>query len=270
MRSNKLILQINPDYEKLLPKMSDQEYDELKRSIQEEGQHYPIVTNENLQILDGHHRFRACIELDVEPDFEVRKFEDKLLEKKFVIESNLVRRHLNNFQLVELAVPLLEIEKELAKKRQIKGGKIGRKIQLGLAPDDALPIFRKGKATAAVAKKVGLSTRTLERGKKILAKATEEDKKKLRKGEKSISKVYNEVIAREEGIEEPTETETDLQTSITRASYDERLALNIEKVLRILEDLHERKVFCPLCENNMLECSKCHKKLQDFISKTKN
>ena len=77
--------------------------------------------NEDLEVLDGHHRYRACIELGIEPDFEVRKFEDKLLEKKFVIEVNLRRRHLNNFQLVELAVPLLEIEKALAKKRQAKG-----------------------------------------------------------------------------------------------------------------------------------------------------
>lgn len=250
--------------------MSDQEYDELKKSIQAEGQHYAIVVNENLQILDGHHRFRACIELDIEPDFEVRKFEDKLLEKKFVIESNLVRRHLNNFQLVELAAPLLEIEKELAKKRQINGGKIGRRIQLGLAPDDPQPAFRKGKATAAVAKKVGLSTRTFERGKKILEKATEEDKKKLRKGEKSISKVYSEVVEREKRMEEPIKTGTNLQTSVKIASYDERSALNKEKLLRILEDLHERKIFCPLCENNMLECSKCHKKLKEFVDATKN
>src|SRR3990172_4515621 len=116
-------LRVNPEYEKLLPKMSDEEFSELKASIKEEGQHYPIIANENLEILDGYHRFRACVELGVEPDFEVRKFEDRLLEKKFVIEANLRRRHLNNFQLVELAVPLLEIEKALAKKRQLKGGK---------------------------------------------------------------------------------------------------------------------------------------------------
>ena len=114
-------LRLNPEYEKLLPKMSEEEFAELKASIQAEGQHYPIIVNEDLEILDGHHRYRACTELGVEPDFEVRKFEDKLLEKKFVIEVNLRRRHLNNFQLVELAVPLLEIEKALAKKRQAKG-----------------------------------------------------------------------------------------------------------------------------------------------------
>src|SRR5271169_152897 len=113
-------LRLNPEYEKLLPKMSEEEFAELKASIQEEGQHYPIIVNEDLEVLDGHHRFRACTELGIEPDFEVRKFDDKLLEKKFVIEANLRRRHLNNFQLVELAVPLLEIEKALAKKRRTK------------------------------------------------------------------------------------------------------------------------------------------------------
>ncbi len=112
-------LRLNPEYEKLLPKMSEQEFAELKASIQAEGQHYAIIVNEDLEVLDGHHRFRACIELGIEPDFEVRKFEDKLLEKKFVIEANLRRRHLNNFQLVELAVPLLEIEKALSQKAAV-------------------------------------------------------------------------------------------------------------------------------------------------------
>ena len=191
-------LRLNPEYEKLLPKMSDEEFSELKASIQSEGQHYSIIVNEDLEVLDGHHRFRACTELGIEPDFEVRKFDDKLVEKKFVIEANLRRRHLNNFQLVELAVPLLEIEKALAKKRQAKGGKNGRNTQLGLAPEDAEPEF-KAKATEVVAKKAGVSTRTFERGKKILEKGSEDDKQKLREGKASITRVYSEIVSGENG-----------------------------------------------------------------------
>ena len=37
---------VNPTYEKLLPQMSNEEFEELKRSIQIEGQHYPIIANE--------------------------------------------------------------------------------------------------------------------------------------------------------------------------------------------------------------------------------
>ena len=172
--------------------MTEEEFAELKVSIRTEGQHYPIIVNEDLEVLDGHHRYRACMELGIEPDFEVRKFEDKLFEKKFVIEVNLRRRHLNNFQLVELAVPLLEIEKALAKQRQIKGGKDGKNLQLGLASDDAEPTM-KAKATEVVAKRAGVSTRTFERGKKIMEAASEDDKQKLREGKASIAKVYNEI-----------------------------------------------------------------------------
>jgi ParB-like chromosome segregation protein Spo0J len=262
-------LRVNPEYEKLMPKMSDKEFAELKASIETEGQHYPIVANENLEVLDGHHRFKACVELGIEPDFEVRRFEDKLLEKKFVIEANLRRRHLNNFQLVELAVPLLEIEKALAKKRQVTGGKNGRNLQLGLAPDDAKLDFSafKGKATAVVAKKVGVSTRTLERGKKILEKASEEDKQQLREGKTSISRVYNDVIAVEKGVEQ-TPAEDYAKLATTNVAVDvERSEQNKLALLSILKSLLEKELFCPSCENTMLECSKCHKTLQESLSK---
>jgi ParB-like chromosome segregation protein Spo0J len=252
-------LRINSEYEKLLPKMTEEEFAQLKTSIQEEGQHYPIIANEDLEVLDGHHRFRACTELGIEPDFEVRKFEDKMLEKKFVIEANLRRRHLNNFQLVELAVPLLEIERELAKKRKAQGGKNGRDLQLGLAPDDAKPIF-KAKATEAVAKKVGLSARTFERGKKILEKASEEDKQKLREGKTSIAQVYREVVIPPAAIEIVQEV-----TAAAPAVEDLRAAQNKETLLSILKNLNEKQLFCPLCGNSMLECSKCHRSLKDSL-----
>ncbi|HSQ48769.1 MAG TPA: ParB N-terminal domain-containing protein [Candidatus Deferrimicrobiaceae bacterium] len=254
-------LRLNPVYEKLLPRMSEEEFAQLKASIKTEGQHYPIIVNEDLEVLDGHHRFRACIELGIEPDFEVRKFDDKLLEKKFVIEANLRRRHLNNFQLVELAVPLLEIEKALAKQRQSKGGKNGRDLQLGLASDDTESNEPQisAKATEVVAKKAGLSTRTFERGKKILDNATEDDKQRLREGKVSISKVYQEI--REAEKPKPTEPEVKVESE---GELQNKLAL-----LALLERLLKAELFCPSCGNSMLECSKCHKTLKALLQSLK-
>lgn len=254
-------LRLNPVYEKLLPRMSEEEFAQLKASIKMEGQHYPIIVNEDLEVLDGHHRFRACTELGIEPDFEVRKFDDKLLEKKFVIEANLRRRHLNNFQLVELAVPLLEIEKALAKQRQSKGGKNGRDLQLGLASDDTEPNEPQisAKATEVVAKKAGLSTRTFERGKKILDNATEDDKQRLREGKVSISKVYQEI--REAEKPKPPQPEVKVES--------ERELQNKLALLALLERLQEAELFCPSCGNSMLECSKCHKTLKALLQSLK-
>jgi ParB-like chromosome segregation protein Spo0J len=253
-------LHINPEFAKLLPQMSGEEYDALKNSIRDEGQHYAIIVNEDMAILDGHHRFRACVDLGLEPDFEVRKFDDKLLEKKFVIEANLRRRHLTNFQLVELGVPLLEIEKELAKKRKIEGGKTGRNLQLGFVPDDAKPVFR-GKATEAVAKKVGVSTRTFERGKKILERASEEDKQMLREGKTSISKVYSELVMpdRTGKLESPSDTAAQMPVDDSR-SEENRTALS-----DVMKNLLAKKMFCPTCGNQMFECSKCHRSVEEML-----
>jgi ParB-like chromosome segregation protein Spo0J len=253
-------LRLNPEYEKMLPKMSEQEFTELKASIQAEGQHYAIIVNEDLEVLDGHHRFRACTELGLEPDFEVRKFDDKLLEKKFVIEANLRRRHLNNFQLVELAVPLLEIEKALAKKRQSKGGKNGRNAELGLASDDAEPELEpKAKATEVVAKKAGVSTRTFERGKKIMENASEDDKQKLREGKVSIAKVYQEIVS----SQNPQEKEAASKPALHGESARE--VQNRAELLALLERMAKQELFCPECGNSMLECSKCHKTLRELV-----
>jgi len=250
-------LRLNSEYDKLLPKMSDEEFVELKASIQTEGQHYPIIVNEDLEVLDGHHRFRACMELDIEPDFEVRKFDDKLHEKKFVIEANLRRRHLNNFQLVELAVPLLEIEKALAKTRQSKGGKNGRDMQLGIASDDAAPEI-KAKATDVVAKKAGVSTRTLERGKKIMEKASEDDKQKLREGKTSISKVYQEIVTNENPQPEKIVGDFAREES-------PREVQNKAYLLAIFDRLIKQELFCPSCGSSMFECSKCHMSLKKLL-----
>ena len=111
-------LRVNLEYQKLLPQFSLGEFEELKTSIRNDGLHYAIAINKEGVILDGHNRYRACKELGITPKLEIKEFPNALLEKKFVIESNLKRRHLNKFQRAKLILPLLEIEKELAKERQ--------------------------------------------------------------------------------------------------------------------------------------------------------
>ena len=58
-------IKINPEYSKLVNPLSKSEYDILKNSIKEDGLHYPIVINPKGEILDGHHRYKICKELDI-------------------------------------------------------------------------------------------------------------------------------------------------------------------------------------------------------------
>ena len=109
-------LQNNNEYQDLVPPYTEQDYQSLKQSIKERGLLVPIIVNSQGIILDGHHRYRACQELGIECDYVVNDFENELLEKLFVIDSNLKRRHLNSFQRIELALKSKPILEEFAKR----------------------------------------------------------------------------------------------------------------------------------------------------------
>jgi hypothetical protein len=67
--------------------------------------------------LDGHHRWKACKELGISIDCYEKKFPNNLDEKEFIIEVNLRRRHLNEFQRGEMGLKLESIYSERAKER---------------------------------------------------------------------------------------------------------------------------------------------------------
>jgi len=164
---------------KLVPSLTSDEYDSLKESIKENGLYMPIIATQYGIILDGHNRFKICQELDIQTKHAIRIFDDILLEKKFVIECNLKRRQLNDFQKAELGVPLMEIETELAKKRM------------------GTPEESHDRARDVVAKKIGVSGSTFERSRKIIETAPEDVKQILRDGKSSISKEYQKLKKQE-------------------------------------------------------------------------
>lgn len=192
MEKSDLKIKISPEYENLLPKLPQAEYLALKTSIQKEGQFFSITVNQNGIILDGHNRYRICKELGIVPTYEVKKFNNPLIEKKFVIISNLKRRHLLDYQKVELALPLEEIETELAKQRMSEAGKTGVDIREGRVGSNEHPLGE-GKARDIVAKTVGVSSTTYFRAKTIVKKGSEKLKRKCRTGKTSINYAYNSV-----------------------------------------------------------------------------
>jgi ParB-like chromosome segregation protein Spo0J len=116
--TKKLVVNISDEYKGLVPPLPDKDYQELKESIKKDGQFFAITVNEKGEILDGHHRFRGCQELDIPSKYEIKKFENKFAEKRFVIESNLKRRHLEIHERGALATELQRVEEEAAKDRQ--------------------------------------------------------------------------------------------------------------------------------------------------------
>ena len=191
----KSLITINPEYSSLVYPLSKSENELLKRSIKEKGLHLPVIVNQDNVILDGHHRYEICKELNIEPRFEVKRFDNPLNEKEFVIEINLKRRHLNSFQIAELEYKMEEIYKERAKLRSFSNLKnVNKEIILSTAPNDAIDVkIETGKVSEIIAKKTGLSPRTYERAKKIIEEGSEKVKEKLRASKTTISKEYDKI-----------------------------------------------------------------------------
>lgn len=113
------------EYVALIPPLYISNYEALKSSIKEDGQFAPIVVNQDLGILDGYHRYKACQELGITPKITIMKFKNRLQEKRFIIESNRNRRHLNEFQRIELQFKLESIDSEIANERMSGLGERG-------------------------------------------------------------------------------------------------------------------------------------------------
>lgn len=74
----------------LFPRMDGTEYESLKADIKANGLRQPIVLHEGM-ILDGGNRYRACMDVGIEPEFVA--FEGGNLVS-FVLSANLHRRHM--------------------------------------------------------------------------------------------------------------------------------------------------------------------------------
>jgi ParB-like chromosome segregation protein Spo0J len=174
-------IRINPEYASLVPKLSPEKFESLRQSIKEaNGLSYPIIVNQDGIILDGHHRYKACQELGIEPNTIAKEFSDKLEEQDFVIDCNLNRRHLNDFQKAELALKSKPMLEAIAKRNESLGGKGDRNLT---------PL---GRVNDRIGKRAGVSRDTVIKVEKILKnkRVSDEIKEDLRSGKLSINKVY--------------------------------------------------------------------------------
>jgi len=175
------------EYADMIPRMLAEEYESLKQDIKQNGLIEPIVLYDG-KILDGRHRYNACKELGIKPNYINYDGEDAL---SFVIAKNIHRRSLTKSQLATLAVELLPRIEEEAKKRMLSGkadpGKLfaqGRK---------------KGRSREIAADITGVNQRYITDAKKI--RNTDNNLfNEMKKGEVTISeakKIIKKDIAKE-------------------------------------------------------------------------
>ncbi len=102
----------------VMPSMPPEQFAALKADIAERGVLVPLDVEEEGHILDGHHRYRACVELGI-TDFPtiVRPGLSEEERRIFARKSNMLRRHLNRKQVRELIAEQLKDTPDWANNR---------------------------------------------------------------------------------------------------------------------------------------------------------
>ena len=181
------------------PDMPDEDFQDLLESIKAHGQREPITTYEN-KILDGWHRFRACLQLDINPSFHEYDGQDPV---SYVIDLNLHRRHLSPAQK---AMAVVTCSTWAGKGTPL------RKYQIPPAG---------GITSKEMAKRAGVGTRTVERAKEVVTKGDKETVEKVKKGALTLSEALKLIDEKDPSSKPPKPVEPRLPAAVSIEKYQE-------------------------------------------------
>ena len=173
------------------PRLNESDFNVLKRDIEENGQIQPI-TLLNGMILDGGNRYRAIVELGIEPIFHEYTGENPV---KYVLSANLHRRHLTQGQAAVIVSAMQDWSRA-----NLHGGDRKSENQSAMLHLDSVE---------KRADESGVSIRTQKDADKLSKNAPPEVIKQVTTGQKSLNKALVE-----SGLKEPKKPLEDEQPSL--------------------------------------------------------
>ena len=181
---------LDPEFRALNRPLNKSEYSGLEQSIMVRGCDHPLVVWRGL-LLDGHHRYEICQKHGIKfktteaPPY-VKTREDA--KRYIIIEGQLARRNLTNYQKCVLAMKLEPFIAEEAKRRRREAGKL-----YGRGHPKKKVTQHDGKAFTVdneIGELAGCSGENIRKVRKIEALADKKTKAKLRAGDTTIRSVW--------------------------------------------------------------------------------
>jgi hypothetical protein len=210
----------------LFPLLSDADLSDLASDIAENGLLEPIVLHEGL-VLDGRNRLAACEQAGVDPRF-VEWNGDGGTPLRYVLSHNLHRRHLTTSQRAAIAVDVLPMFEEEARKRQLSGLKQGDSAPV--VADRPERETTRARDEAAALMNVG--ARTVGRAKQI-KEASPEVFEQIKRGETTVEAAHkaaglNGSTRINKPEPEPAEEEAPVRADTIEAKVRRGMALEAE------------------------------------------
>lgn len=196
-------LKVNPEFQTLIPPLTDDEYKRLETSLVNngwEGWRGPILVWNGV-IVDGHNRYRICQEHGIAFTTKEMHFSDEDSAKLFIIDNQLKRRNLPPAAIGDLKLEEKDIVARQAKERQrTSTGGATPQLRPNLAQAD-----NGGKTLEILARDIPMGRESLRKLDVIKQKAKEGDPVAISEREalisgkkKSIHGAYVRVVGREQ------------------------------------------------------------------------
>ena len=250
--------EVKEKFKELLPRLNDNDYAELKRSIQANGCRDPLVVwrckdGEKI-LIDGHHRYEICTDAKKPYDVKFMSFDSEDEAIAWMLDNQRSRRNLNSFQLAETVWKHKDYYKKLFKASWRKRGKASDQNSDSGGVDDKKPDSR-AYVYGKMGKLAGISHDTMSKIGTILEVANNNPNniilqrkvKALRDGLKGVS--VNSVYAIVKEIRDinqhnppkpkPQTTTTPVDRAISRLNkVEEKLSTKDERMIlynRVIE-----------------------------------
>lgn len=199
---------VDPEFQALVPPLASDERAQLEANILKDGCRDAITTWKGL-IIDGHNRFAICEAHELEYDVSEIDLPDRDSARIWIIQNQLGRRNLSDYDRGVLALKLKPLIAARAKENQREHGETapGKAKSLSAKLPEVMIDTR-----AEVAKVAGVSEGTIRKIEVIEEEAPEPLKEAVRNGEKSIHAAFQEVRpkpAKQKAIEAGTPDFTD-------------------------------------------------------------
>ena len=226
---------VDPEFESLIPPLSEEEFAQLEQNILEEGEcHDPLITWNRI-LLDGHNRWKIIQKYPGEVDYECTELIlfSRNEAMAWMIRNQLGRRNLPAYERARLALRLKETIAAEAKANQ------GTRTDLCQKSDRSSIDTKK-----ELAKVAGVSHDTIHKVDVIEQKAPEEVKEQLRRGEVSINKAYKDVRGTAHPEQKPTGQKTLKEQIAYHTNPDnvpKYVVADLVEELRALQDDYIRK-----------------------------
>lgn len=177
-------ISIDQELKNLIPPLTEEEYAGLEESILNEGCRDAIVLWGET-IIDGHNRYEICTKHGIYFRTVQKEFDDRNAAKLWMMQNQLARRNLNDFQRIEITHKCEDAVRAKAEERLHLSEGRGKK-----GVEKFPQVFEPQKARDELGKMAGVSGKTYEHAVTVMEEAPDPIVEATRRNDISINAAY--------------------------------------------------------------------------------